>query len=403
MKLKVYCILLSTLSFTAGCRWIGKADRNSAESTTHAAVADTTSYTYQEIQIRQETDNSLKDSEGQRAAQPTAMSKLNEGSKAEMIDEMEEVQMSFSQTYQQVSSQRTQRTPSLAQQQLMDENVQLLAKSAPASFEYHLYSYISGNYDLSLIEHLKTAEKLNPTNMDVQLQMAAYYIIKDDTKNAEIYLQKLIDRNRFSNELLNYAEDLLLSVKVNGTLITHGFDDTFPLVYLQLKKGVRADVAIISLDLLQSQSYRSRLMAAGYKISNETFVDVKYFQNFLELNAGKNLAVSMTVPKEYVKDVQARLFPSGLVFDYSLEKEYSNFYRNELLWNKELQRKSLKEPTLQQTKNLNANYLPMLFQLRGVYLANNQPENLSEIDKWIDSIAVQCNKYEQVQKLKGAN
>lgn len=403
MKLKVYCILLITLSFTAGCRWIGKADRNSTESTTHPAVADTTSYTYQEIQIRQETDNSLKDSEGQRAAQPTAMSKLNEGSKAEMIDEMEEVQMSFSQTYQQVSSQRTQRTPSLAQQQLMDENVQLLAKSAPASFEYHLYSYISGNYDLSLIEHLKTAEKLNPTNMDVQLQMAAYYIIKDDTKNAEIYLQKLIDRNRFSYELLNYAEDLLLSVKVNGTLITHGFDDTFPLVYLQLKKGVRADVAIISLDLLQSQSYRSRLMAAGYKISNETFVDVKYFQNFLELNAGKNLAVSMTVPKEYVKDVQARLFPSGLVFDYSLEKEYSNFYRNELLWNKELQRKSLNQTALQQTKALNANYLPMLFQLRGVYLANNQLEQLSEVDKWIDNIAIQCNKYEQVQKLKGAN
>lgn len=403
MKLKVYCILLSTLSFTAGCRWIGKADRNSAESTTHAAVADTTSYTYQEIQIRQETDNSLKDLEGQRAAQPTAMSKLNEGSKAEMIDEMEEVQMSFSQTYQQVSTKRTQRTPTLAQQQLMDENVELLAKNAPASFEYHLYSYISGNYDLSLIEHLKTAEKLNPTNMDVQLQMAAYYIIKDDTKNAEIYLQKLIDRNRFSNELLNYAEDLLLSVKANGTLITHGFDDTFPLVYLQLKKGVRADVTIISLDLLQSQSYRSKLMADGYKISKETFVDVKYFQNFLELNASKNLAVSMTVPKEYVKDVQARLFPSGLVFDYSLEKEYSNFYRNELLWNKELQRKSLNQPALQQTKVLNANYLPMLFQLRGVYLANNQPENLSEIDKWIDSIAVQCNKYEQVQKLKGAN
>jgi hypothetical protein len=403
MKLKVYCILLSTLSFTAGCRWIGKADRNSTESTTHPAVADTTSYTYQEIQIRQETDNSLKDSEGQRAAQPAAMSKLIESSKVEASDQMDEVRMNFTQTYQLVNTQRTQRTPSLAQQQLMDENVKFLAKNSPASFEYHLYSYISGNYDLSLIEHLKTAEKLDPSNMDVQLQMAAYYIIKDDTKNAEIYLQKLIDRNRFSNELLNYAEDLLLSVKVNGTLITHGFDDTFPLVYLQLKKGVRADVAIISLDLLQSQSYRSRLMAAGYKISNETFVDVKYFQNFLELNAGKNLAVSMTVPKEYVKDVQARLFPSGLVFDYSLEKEYSNFYRNELLWNKELQRKSLKEPTLQQTKNLNANYLPMLFQLRGVYLANNQPENLSEIDKWIDSIAVQCNKYEQVQKLKGAN
>ena len=403
MKLKVYCILLITLSFTAGCRWIGKAERNSTESTTHAAVADTMSFIQQDIQIRQETDNSLKDSEGQRAAQPAAMSKSIESSKVEASNQMEEVRMNFNQTYQQVNTQRTQRTPSSAQQQRMDENVQLLAKSEPASFEYHLYNYLSGNYDLSRIEHLKTAEKLNPSNVDVQLQMAAYYIIKDDTKNAEFYLQKLVDRNRFSNELLNYAEDLLLSVKENGTLITHGFDDTFPLVYLQVKKGVRADVSIISLDLLQSQSYRSKLMAGGYKISKETFVDVKYFQNFLEMNASKTLAVSMTVPKEYVKDVQARLFPSGLVFDYSLEKEYSNFYRNELLWNKELQRKSLNQPALQQTKALNANYLPMLFQLRGVYLANNQPENLSEIDKWIDSIALQCNKYEQVQKLKGAN
>lgn len=400
MKVKVYIILFITLYFAAGCR--ARKDLATDTEKSIQIAADKSGHKNKELVIRQDSEDQGADSESKYTNQLPDLSIFRENAEVQDNNQMD-ISTSFLQLYQQVVLQRTQRSPSVLQQNQMNEKVKILEQISSASFEYHLYSYLAGNHDVSRIEHLQAAEKLNPDNSDVQLQLAAVYIIQSDEKNAELYLQKLIDRNRFSSELLNYAEDLLLSVRQNGTLITHGFDDTFPLVYLQLKKGMRSDVEIISLDLLQSQAYRSKLLISGYKIPESELIDVNYFEDFLRENNSHNLAVSMTVPKEYLSSSQAHFFPSGLVFDYSLETNYSNFYRNELLWDKEFQRKSLNEPTLQQTKSLNANYLPMLFQLREVYMTNKIIEKLSEVDKWIDIIAMNCNKYDQVQKLKGLN
>lgn len=53
----------------------------------------------------------------------------------------------------------------------------------------------------------------------------------------------------------NYAENVLTSCKKNAILFTYGDGDTYPLWYVQEKKGFRKDVAIINTSLLNLPDY----------------------------------------------------------------------------------------------------------------------------------------------------
>jgi hypothetical protein len=310
--------------------------------------------------------------------------------------------VSFTLSKQQSSTQRTQRSPSVAQQSQMNQVVDDLEQNAPESFEFHYFKYVAGNYNVALIEDLKKAESLRPQNSDVQIQMAAYNIIVNDQTNAQVYLEKLIKSTRLSQEVLDYAEDLLKSAPDKGTLITHGFDDTYACYYLQTVKKIRSDVRLISLDFLQSEKYRTDLKTAGYVLPGKVLIDVAYLQEFCSKNESKGLAISMTTPKEYLVPIQQNLFAVALVFEYHKELTYNNFYRNDYLWNEELSKTLINKATTDKAKQLSANYLPMLLFLHKTYSESKEVEKVKEVDEAMDKVAVQCKKYDQVKKLKGS-
>jgi hypothetical protein len=277
-----------------------------------------------------------------------------------------------------------------------------LEQNAPQSFEFHYFKYVAGNYNVELIEHLKKAESLRPQNSDVQIQLAAYNIIVNDSKNAQVYLEKLVKSTRLSQEVVDYANDLLKSTPDNGTLLTHGFEDTYACYYLQTVKKVRADVRLISLDFLQSEKYRTDLKTAGYVLPEKTIIDVAYLHDFCLKNEAKGLAISMTTPKEYFVPLQQNLFAVALVFEYHKELTYNNFYRNDYLWNEELTKTLINNATTEKAKQLSANYLPMLLFLHKTYSETKEIEKIKEIDEAMDKVAVQCKKYDQVKKLKSS-
>jgi len=299
------------------------------------------------------------------------------------------------------SQQVMQRTPSMEQQREMDDAVGYFATNAPNSFEYHYFTYTSGNYDVTRVENLREAEKIMPDNSDVHAQLAAYNIITRDSDSAEIYIDKMLTSGRLNANTLVYAEDLLLSVPNQGVLITHGFDDTYSAYKKQQDEGVREDVTLISLDFLQSDFYRTLLKEDGFKFPEDEVIDVDYLKAFCELNASKSISISMTTPKEYFLPIQSNLYVTGLVFEYH-QDTYNNFDRNEELWNSGLSKHLIDDAKDEKSKQLSANYLPMLLQLRKVYGQKEENQKVKEIDKAIDKVSLQCKKYDQVQKLKSS-
>ena len=323
------------------------------------------------------------------------------GYTSEVTQQLQHVSGLFTATRQQASTQRTQRTPNAEQQQQMNQYVALLSQAAPESFEFHYYTYIAGNYNSELIDHLLKAEALRPENSDVQIQLAAYHLITQNSSEAKKYLKKLYANGRVTEIMTLYGKDVLRSVPKNGCLITHGFEDTFGAIYAQLFMNERTDVTLVSLDFLQSESYRSKLKNKGYTLPNATTIDVAYLSNFCALNATKNLSVSLTVPKEYLVPIQQSLYVTGLVMEYHSEGCTGNFERNEDLWNHELSSSIIKNGR-DKARTLSANYLPMLLLLRKEYQTKGQQEQVKKIDAVLDQIAVQCGKYEQVQSIKAS-
>ena len=315
--------------------------------------------------------------------------------------QIQQVSGLFTATRQQASTQRTQRTPNAEQQQQMNQYVALLSQAAPESFEFHYYTYIAGNYNIALIDHLLKAETLRPDNSDVQIQLTAFHLITQNSNEAKKYLKKLHANGRITEIMTLYGKDLLRSVPKNGCLITHGFEDTYGVVYAQLFMNERTDVTIISLDFLQSEDYRNTLKNKGFNLPNFTTIDVPYLSNFCALNATKNIGVSLTVPKEYLVPIQQSLYVAGIVMEYHPEGCTGNFERNEDLWNNELSASIVKNGR-DKARSLSSNYLPMLLLLRKEYQTNGQQEQVKKIDAVLDHIAVQCGKYEQVQSIKAS-
>lgn len=359
------------------------------------------------IQEEEQLDLELKTISTQdkyRSSKKVSEKNVNESAKEEapVAENSATISSSFSLSKQQAATQRTRRTPNSMQQEQMNNVVLQLEENSPESFEFHYYKYVAGNYNVDLIEHLKKAELLRPANSDIQIQLAAYYLIMKDSKNALIYMDKIIASTRLSKDVIDYAEDLIQSAPENGTLITHGFDDSFATAYVQLSKKIRSDVKLISLDFLQSEKYQQNLKSEGFNLPSRTIIDVAYFQDFCYKNGLKNLSISMTVPKEYLTGIQQNLFVVGLGFEYHTDLTFNNYYKNDYLWNEVLTKKLIDNSINEKAKTLSSNYLPMLLHLRKVYTETGEKQKVIEIDKSLDKVAVQCKKYDQVQKLKSS-
>lgn len=368
-----------------------KEDKNSPQNQSKKLKA-TSAGAYKEAELR----------ESPAADEVAPSTSMPEGGGAEMNSHIYfQNSSSFEISRSEATIQRTQRSPSEGQQLEMNNAVDYFEQTAPESFEYNYYRYAAGNYNTSLVSNLSVAEELRPDNSDVQTQFAAYHIIMGNQTEAIDYLDQLVVSGRLSQGVLDYSEDILRSTPENGTLLTHGFDDTYGSYYMQNSKGVRTDVELVSLDFMQSEEYCDRLKSKNYQIPDNTLVNVDYFSSFCALNSGKKIAVSMTTPKEYIQPQMSNFYATGLVFEYHPEP-FSNLARNEMLWDNGLSKKVLIAPADDKARRLSSNYLPMLFLLRKAYSEQGRTKELQEIDQELDKVGAQSDKYEKVQSLKKA-
>lgn len=85
--------------------------------------------------------------------------------------------------------------------------------------------------------------------------LALRYLIQGDQDSARFAFKQGRDAGGFRDGILDYNRNMLVSCEKDAILFTNGDGDTFPALYLQVMEGVRRDVTIVNLSLLNGSQY----------------------------------------------------------------------------------------------------------------------------------------------------
>jgi hypothetical protein len=310
---------------------------------------------------------------------------------------MEVLNQNFSSVYDEIRMQGNQRNPTLEQQEELNKTLQTIEKIDSNSFDYHIMKVKAGNYEVNNFYHLAKANQLNALNIEVQRQLLAYYTISADTTSMKLTLDNQFKNKQIPTEHIDYGSDVINSLPLNSTIITHSFDDSYSILFHQLSNQERQDVTVINLDFCQSKNYRDLFVKKGYQIAYDGKIDTKFLADFVVQNPSKNISLAMTLPKDYFLNQTKALAICGLVFVPGNEMSLEDF--NQALWETRLSKKVLFTET-ELGKRLSKNYLPLLLNISQYYQEKNQLDKKREIDDWINKIGKKTNVSDQLKKLK---
>ncbi len=339
-------------------------------------------------------DNELKEVQSVSGKSSVSKKSVNK-SKKELTSKIDQKNTLVQLNQIQVASrnQSTQRSPTIQQQLQMDQLVKQLENQDSTAFEYHINKFIASNYNVELKQQLQFANKLDSNDTRVIKQLAAVAFIELDTLTLLNNLETQVDRGILNQEVLSYCADMLSSAPPQGTLITHSFDDTYATLYNQLKFNNNRGVTILNLDFFQSSLYRKKVSEMEYVVPDSKLVNTQFLVDFCKLNTSKSLALSLTIPADYLKAIQTDLYVQGLVFDFDPKNELID--RNSSLFEEKLTFKVVSEES-----SLSANYIPMLLELKSLYHQRNEPNQEKKADFLIDEIARKSHLKKLIQELK---
>ena len=276
------------------------------------------------------------------------------GYTSQSIQSLQLMDMEYKQSRRQTNS----RMITSQSQKRMELELEKIEKDEAASFEYNLYNYMLGNYNPAKEVYLNKAEAIRPNDQRVLLHKIANECVKGDTVSTMQYLNKLKSNQTLDVETLDYAADVLASSKGNDILVTHGIKDSYGVLYHQLNENTSDQkLLLISLDLLRSSEYRGILRQKGVLFPSSNEIDTDYFKNFCALNSEKKIAISLTLPIDYLKRISSNAVPYGLVLITGVQNELC-LSDLEKLWTSELNKRNLTLYESAQARNYAKNYAP---------------------------------------------
>ena len=294
-------------------------------------------------------------------------------------------------TTSKVISNKTQRT--------LDGIVEDMEEAIPNSFEYHYVKYWNGYYDPANYPHLEKALALQPNNVELYDDLIAHYEIVGDSKRKADFSRRWYNSNQVPQGVLAYNRNVLKGLAPNAILITNGEYDTYPIWLLQTAEGLRPDVSVLNVDLLDQESYRERRckelgLAIGKDYDKNDPRD--FLHGLAKGNPDRPVYFGLTTNPRVLKYLQHRLFLTGLAFRYS-ELPIDNVGELQTNWESNFDTKYLSAPESHATVNrLNVNYVMPALILHRHYLNQGSTEKASELKALVEELAKRGGKSDDV-------
>lgn len=303
----------------------------------------------------------------------------------------------FYELHQQANSLPAQKNPTALQQRRMNDFVERNRQEDASGFDYNLSVFMAGNYDLSKKDFLEKAKAIQPKNQHVLVQSVGVSYILNDQTTLITDLKELTKQGVWNTDDFSYAKDVLASIPSNGILITHGINDSYPIIHLQRIEKYRSDVRVIPMHLLQCNTFRQQLSNEGLDVSGTSQVNAEYLKELCAQNQSSAIYLSLTIPQDYFTSIEQQLYPVGLTFRYA-NTAFQNSEQNTKLWTA-LNKGVITKNKSQTGKQLSANYLPFLLNLYTYYKAENNMKLVGEVKNSIRQIGANIGNANLMKEL----
>ena len=296
--------------------------------------------------------------------------------------------------------------------QHLDLLVDKIEKAIPDSYLCPYLRYYNGDYKL---ENLEKAYQRKPDCADLYWDFILYNEIHMNKSLRKKFCEKLYSSKEIISSLYDYNFNVLNSTEKNSILFSNGDNDTYPIWILQDVKNVRSDVTLLNIHtvFVLRDYLKKKLDERGLAINldNLSKDNIGFFFKELILDIKKkypeiSIHIAPTVYQDYIKEVNDKLYLTGLDYTYS-----ENQVENIPLIKKNLEQNvrlnyldydwyNEKHISQKLMDRYNLNYIPPFIELAKMYFSNGD-FGLSKY--WQDKamhLAQKVNDDDLIQKIK---
>lgn len=252
-----------------------------------------------------------------------------------------------------------------------------MGNAIPNTYEYNLSKYMAGGGDEKLWPYLKKAAELGEGRTEHYDFMINQGETTRDISMRDEYTKKKYDAGLVSAGMMYYNYNVMIGAEPNAILIAVGDNDTYPVWILQ-SMGIRRDIHLINLSLVQIDSYRDKLFKElgieAWDMHWEATADEAkkrfesdFIKNITENSKHYPVYITLTAAgyKEGLKRIEDKLYLIGLAYKYSkapidnmavMKKNFEQLYALDYL-----SKSFYKDISAELVKLINTNYIvPML-------------------------------------------
>lgn len=253
----------------------------------------------------------------------------------------------------------------------MNALVDDMEKSLPNSYEVNFCRWQLGGNDLSKLPYLQKAMSIDSSRSEHISYMINIGEMERNRAQRDAFSLKSMNKGMISSGMLYYNFNTLAGLEQHAILLTAGDNDTYPAWALQAK-GIRKDVHVLNVFLLQKKDYRKKVFEelglpfeeAKEKVSNENIVELISHNKF---HWPVYVALTTAGCEVYTQQIEERLYLCGLVYRYdttsfdhlavlkrNFEKLYALDYLDKVFY---------PEISTELVERINTNYIIPMFKL----------------------------------------